>query len=55
MLSNVSAICHNSCVLSSLMISYKDVAYADTREHTFWAHFDPSRLSVPRFVYSLCI
>ncbi|KJA29836.1 hypothetical protein HYPSUDRAFT_60682 [Hypholoma sublateritium FD-334 SS-4] len=25
------------------------VAYADTREHTFWAHFDPSRLSVPRY------
>lgn len=27
-----------------------DVAYADTREHSFWGHFDPARLSVPRFV-----
>ncbi|KAF8204720.1 calcium activated cation channel [Pholiota molesta] len=25
------------------------VVYADTREHTFWGHFDPSRLSVPRY------
>ncbi|KAF9569112.1 calcium activated cation channel [Agrocybe pediades] len=25
------------------------VPYADTREHTFWGHFDPSRLSVPRY------
>lgn len=25
------------------------VPYADTREHTFWGHYDPSRLSVPRY------
>ncbi|KAH9482548.1 Calcium channel YVC1 [Psilocybe cubensis] len=25
------------------------VVYADTREHSFWGHFDPSRLSVPRY------
>ncbi|KAF8969434.1 calcium activated cation channel [Flammula alnicola] len=25
------------------------VTYADTRVHTFWGHFDPSRLSVPRY------
>ncbi|PPQ77679.1 hypothetical protein CVT25_011114 [Psilocybe cyanescens] len=25
------------------------VAYAETREHSFWGHFDPARLSVPRY------
>ena len=29
-----------------------DVPYSQTREHTFWGHFDPSRLSVPRYVWS---
>jgi hypothetical protein len=29
-----------------------DVQYSQTREHTFWGHFDPSRLSVPRYVCS---
>lgn len=33
--------------------NFADVTYADTREHTFWGHFDPSRLSVPRFVANL--
>jgi hypothetical protein len=28
-----------------------DVQYSHTREHTFWGHFDPSRLSVPRYVH----
>ncbi|KAF8914195.1 calcium activated cation channel [Gymnopilus junonius] len=25
------------------------VPYDDTREHSFWGHFDPARLSVPRY------
>ncbi|KAF9464883.1 hypothetical protein BDZ94DRAFT_1296902 [Collybia nuda] len=25
------------------------VPYAETRDHTFWGHLDPSRLSVPRY------
>ncbi|KAG6910952.1 hypothetical protein DXG01_006006 [Tephrocybe rancida] len=25
------------------------VPYADTREHSFWGHMDPSRLNVPRY------
>ena len=29
-----------------------DVQYSQTRENTFWGHFDPSRLSVPRYVGS---
>ena len=28
----------------------KDVPYSDTRERTFFGHFHPARLSVPRFV-----
>ncbi|KAG6817856.1 hypothetical protein H0H87_001688 [Tephrocybe sp. NHM501043] len=31
------------------LFQYKDVPYADTREHTFWGHMDPSRLNVPRY------
>ncbi|KAG6842039.1 hypothetical protein C0991_003565 [Blastosporella zonata] len=27
----------------------EDVPYADTREHSFWGHMDPSRLNVPRY------
>lgn len=28
-----------------------DVQYFQTREHTFWGHFEPSRLSAPRYVW----
>ncbi|KAF8897831.1 calcium activated cation channel [Infundibulicybe gibba] len=33
------------------------VPYAETREHTFWGHFDASRLSVPRYqnIFRICV
>lgn len=40
----------STLALPMLIQDLLDVPYCQTREHTFWGHLDPSRLSVPRYV-----